>query len=882
MSSGATPHSGKEPAGLTEQLQYAEAFAAAGCCVIPARGDGSKAPAVKWEPYQHQHPTLEQLRRWFAPGGFAGLGVVTGAVSGGLEMLELEARGLHLWGLLGQTLADHGVGDLWARLCSGYLEQSAGGGYHWLYRVEGGDQRRNTKLARRPATTKELTAWKTGEADKARRAVADAHALEARLRKIEDTTTTQLPQVLIETRGEGGYVVTAPSNGTTHPTGRSWILVAGGPATIPTISAAERDLLHAVCTMFDTMPAPTAPPTSSPSSAPTSSHGGETRPGDDYNTQATWEEILEPHGWTKGRRLGRGWAWTRPGKHPRDGFSATTGQADDADRLYVFSSSTTFDTETPYSKFAAYAHLGHGDDLAAAASALRKAGYGAPLEEPRVLGFTGGPQAVVAAPGGPQGPVHAQAAPADPGPSSYSLTDDGNALRLVDQHADVIRYVPQRGMWLRWTGHVWSWDEAETVRELARGIARDLPTDNDIRRKWRTKSLAAAAIGNMVRLARTDPRAVAHLPGLDAQPYELNTPGGIVDLRTGHLRPPDPTGLHTRCTTVAPDFTTPAPRWEKFLADTFAGDPELTTYVQRLIGVSLIGVVLEQILPFAQGSGANGKTTLMGTVQRLVGFGQSGYAMSAPTEILLATRNQDHPATIAQLSGARLVVTSEVEDGAHFAEARVKQLTGRDAINARFMARNPFTFTPSHTLWVIGNHRPQVRTGGPAFWRRYREIPFVHTVPPEQQDRHLEDHLVDEEGPAILAWCIRGAADYLATAHTGTGLTIPEPVRAASEAYQLDQDTVGRFVDDLCTLGEKHDPNLRTKVGTIRSVYESWCHTEGEQPVTAKAFTTALRTQHDVWSERSSSTRYYLGIKLLDIDYTPTWPEQGELGWGGR
>lgn len=822
-------------------LTTAQDLANAGCCVIPTRPDGTKAPAVDWKQYQHHHPTPQDLWAWFNGSTYDGLGIVCGTVSGGLEMLELEGRALHLAAQLSQLLTDHGAQDLWARLNTGYLERTPSGGIHWLYRVIDGAPRGNTKLARRPG---------------------------------EGTTV----DVLIETRGEGGFVVVAPSAGRTHPTGQAWTMLAGGPSTIPNITAAERDLLYDVARLLDEMPAREAP---TATTAPTPAYSGDMRPGDDYNTRASWDDILAPHGWQRVRRDGQGWAWVRPGKEARDGISATTGKADDADRLYVFTSSTTFEQEIPYSKFAAFAHLEHGDDYAAATKALRAKGFGAPLEEPRPTLTWAGPPTSAGVTGqdgqAPSGP------PVTPvtnitEPSSYSLTDDGNALRLVDQHHNQIRYCPQRGLWLTWAGHRWIWDEAETIRELARGIARDLPTTTGAHTTHKKKSLGSPAIGYQVRLAQTDPRVTVHIDKLDAHPYQLNTPGGVVDLRTGKLHPADPGALHTRSTTVTPDWTLPAPRWLRFLADTFAGDPELTTYVQRLLGVSLIGEVLEQMLPFAYGSGANGKTTLLNTVQRLIGIGEGGYAISAPAEILLATRNQDHPAVIAQMSGARMVVTSELEDGQHFAEARVKQLTGSDPINARFMRQNPFTFIPTHTLWLLANHQPSVKAGGPAFWRRIAMLPFFHTVPIEQRDPHLEDVLVHEEGPAVLAWVIQGAADYLATTQGG-GLAMPAAVKAASEAYERDQDTVARFVDDMCELGRRDDPLFKTKVAAIRADYESWCRIEGEFPVSAKAFTQTLMRRFEVETTRDSSTRYYLGICHKEPSNASSNNEPWELRW---
>lgn len=330
-----------------ELLEAARAWAAAGFSVIPVAADGTKKPAVPWKPYQEVRAGEEQLVPWFRSDQYDGFGIVCGGVSGGLELLEVEGRAVEdTLPSYRQALVDNGYGGLWDRLNTGYVEMSPSGGLHWLYRVEGGPARRNLKLARRPATADELVA---DSADRVK--------------------------VLLETRGEGGYVVVAPSYGRTHPTGKPWRALVGGPDSVPTITVNERDALHAIASMFDQMPSvePVAP-------RPTGdmfghgSHGD--RPGDDYNEHAAWDDVLE--GWTRARSFGGScYGWVRPGKRVGDGISATTGR-NDADNLFVFSSSTEFETERPYSKFAAYALLHHGGDYSAAAGELRSRGYGKP------------------------------------------------------------------------------------------------------------------------------------------------------------------------------------------------------------------------------------------------------------------------------------------------------------------------------------------------------------------------------------------------------------------------------------------------------------------------------------------------------------------------
>ena len=314
-------------------LQAALDFLDAGISVVPASADGSKAPIGSWKQYQVNQPSREQVIDWFS-GNAQGLGVICGQVSGNLEMLELEGRAVAN-GVLDQAkeLAyNSGLKDIWELISFGYVEATPSGGIHWLYRIADEIVPGNTKLARRPGAN--------------------------------DTI-----EVLAETRGEGGFVVTAPSHGSTHPSGRAWQMLTGSAVTIPTITMEERNAIHSVFRAFDEMPAKIAP-----SIMPSKESTGD-KPGDDFNARASWKEILEPKGWKIIFTSNGVTYWRRPGKD--SGVSATTGR-NDGDNLFVFSTSTTFESEKPYSKFAAYAHLEHSGDFSQAAKALKAQGFGAP------------------------------------------------------------------------------------------------------------------------------------------------------------------------------------------------------------------------------------------------------------------------------------------------------------------------------------------------------------------------------------------------------------------------------------------------------------------------------------------------------------------------
>jgi putative DNA primase/helicase len=157
----------------------------------------------------------------------------------------------------------------------------------------------------------------------------------------------------------------------------------------------------------------------------------------------------------------------------------------------------------------------------------------------------------------------------------------------------------------------------------------------------------------------------------------------------------------------------------------------------------------------------------------------------------MARPYEEHPTDLAELHGRRLVVCAEPRPGDLLDEARVAFLTGGDRIKARRMGRAFFGFDPTHKLWLVGNHRPEVAVGGPALWRRIRVVPFRHVVADDRRVDNLAELLVAEEGPGILHWLVTGAGHYLRGSHDLTG---PSLVREATAAYADTEDHVGRFL----------------------------------------------------------------------------------------
>lgn len=835
---------------MTNLLAEAVAWYNAGYMPVPVRADGSKAPGVNtWRDWQDTRPPLGTVVDLFTRTDTDGIGLLCGATSGQLEMLELEGRAVEEGYLdrLATAFADHGLEALWERVETGYAEQTPSGGLHWYYRVDG-PAARNTKLARRPATEAELEA------------------------------SPEKAKVLIETRGQGGFTVIAPSAGRTHKSGAAWQVIAGTREAIPTLSVEERDTLFEIANLLDEMPAVEwAAPTDGGSAAPAPA-ADELRPGDDYNNRATWADLLQPRGWTLAHRWPSGrLGWTRPGKHPRDGLSATSGgAADGVDRLYVFSSSTEFEPEKPYTKFSAYALLEHGGDFAAATRALRAAGYGS---APRPKEPEDGPALTLVQGGGGGAPVDGTAAVkisqdgSDlPAVHTTTYTDQGNADLLAERHAHRLRYVPARGQWIQWDGRRWRWcEDVGEITQAAVETIRAIRPESEAQRAHKTKSLNRRALEAQVALAGRHPGMRVAAEDLDADPWILNTPSGVVDLRTGQLRDSTPADNCTRITGCAHAPGAPAPRWQQFLADTFGEDDQMAAFVQRLAGYSALGLVTHHVLPFLHGSGGNGKSVFLDVLVEILG----DYASTSPPAFLMAGK-QDESA-IARLSGLRLVVCSEVSQSSRFDEAKVKLLTGGDQLTARHLYGRHFTFKPTHTLWLMGNHQPRVEAGGESFWRRLRLIPFTRTVPVEKRVEGLARQLVESEGPAILDWIISGALDV-----QNAGMREPDQVMAATRAYAEEEDAIARFVAERLHIGG----GSVVKVGTaeVRSAYMKWCRAEGEAEVSPQVFGRELRTRWGIDVTKSNGKKFYTGATLLadEDDDQPELDDPRATAWDQR
>lgn len=415
------------------------------------------------------------------------------------------------------------------------------------------------------------------------------------------------------------------------------------------------------------------------------------------------------------------------------------------------------------------------------------------------------------------------APPLTPPPRTPEHSEQWLKDLFAGRHADRFRYVAAAGEWRAWSGTSWRPDQTLLAEHLVAEICREaaVACDNDARARQLASHRMASAVE---RFARADRRLAATIDQWDADPWILNTPACVVDLRTGERRSHDPAMFATRITGASPEGE--CPTWRAFLARITRGDEDMQAFLQRMAGYCLTGSTEEHALFFAFGTGANGKSTFVNALAAAMGE----YATTAAPGTFTASVGEQHPANLAMLAGARMVSVAELDQGRAWAEARIKAVTGGDPITARYMRQDFFTFRPAFKIVVAANHKPQLHTVDEAIRRRLHLIPFEATIPPDERDPHLPDRLRAELG-GILAWAVEGCLLW-----QRQGLCPPAAVSAASSDYMASEDTLGEWLGECCVQGVSEFG----LVGSLFSAWAAWCLQARENPGNKKAFVQQL------------------------------------------
>jgi len=449
---------------------------------------------------------------------------------------------------------------------------------------------------------------------------------------------------------------------------------------------------------------------------------------------------------------------------------------------------------------------------------------------------------------------------ADARPPQFS--EEAIALRFAELHSGERRFVALWNRWLSWEGTCWRVDETQRTTELSRRLCRKISAECNKQKNKKTIARVIASrktVEAVERLARADSRIAAHPDQFDADQWALNTPSGIIDLRSGQVRPNKASDHCTKITAVAPDSSCSIPTWLSFLDRVADRDAELISYLQRALGYMLTGSTRDHALFFGHGPGATGKSTLLKAVTGCVG----DYHRTAAIETFTASKNERHPTDLAALRGARIVTAVETEEGRRWAESKIKALTGGDRIAARFMRADFFEFDPTFKLFIVGNHLPGLRSVDEAIRRRFHLVPFTTIIPLNERDVTLGEKL-KLEWPGILWWMILGCLEW-----QQHGLAPPAVIRAATDSYLESEDSLGAWIE-----GGVRDPNAWEYTEDLFNSWKKYAGRAGEYVGSLTKFSQRLQDRAESIGLRKdrdgeSGRRGFYGLRLLPAAPAP-------------
>ncbi len=673
---------------------FAASYHRAGICVLPAIREEKRPALDGWKRYQSQHPTDDEINKWFVNGHHDALCLLCGKISGNLEVIDFDQKGraFEAW----KQAVESELPGLLDRLV---IEQSPSGGFHVFYRCE------------------------------------------AAVGKNENLARTESKAVLIETRAEGGLILCAPTPG--------YKLLHGQLHDIPVITEDECETLLVCARILNERP-PEIIDGQQPlnDAAP----AGGLRPGDEFNLRGDIRPQLREHGWRPFTTRGKNEHWTRPGKER--GTSATFNGT----HFYVFSSNADpFDAGRAYTKFAVRAYLEHARDFSAAARELRREGFGSVLEIEYSDIASGSElqdiREVLGTRHSSTGRLILQAGQTVPSAEAFLHEHFDNQERFTLVHWNDEFFVWERNRFIptpeaRLHAMMLPWlDQALMPAKRSKSGAR---TFVRFKANPRAASEIVQSVASLVHIA--DSRCPCWLSAVTDRPDPselLVCPSGSLHLPTGEWIEPTPnlfttTGLDFNFTPRAPSPS----RWLSFLDELFGDDRDAINLLQQWFGYCLTPNISLQKMLLIVGPPRSGKGTIARVLQALVGAGNC----VGPT-----VGGLTGPFGMQPLLGKSLATVSDARFTGHAMSTLVERLlciSGEDVITVDRKHRPPLTVRLPTRVMFLTNEIPEIADSSGALASRFEVLRLRRSFLGEE-DIQLASQLL-EELPGILNWAVEG------------------------------------------------------------------------------------------------------------------------------
>lgn len=440
----------------------------------------------------------------------------------------------------------------------------------------------------------------------------------------------------------------------------------------------------------------------------------------------------------------------------------------------------------------------------------------------------------------------------------YSYDDTGNAERLKDLFGENIRFNYTSNTWMYYDGKRWKYDDTGRMKILADKVVENMKNeklfladgvDQEDMEKYRYRHWKDSRNHNKkVNMMKE----CEHLLPVTNETFDndfdlFNVQNGFVDLKAGKLNDHERKNYFTKISNVEYTDKADCPKWDEFLNDIFLGNHELVRFIQRAVGYSLSGHTSEQVLFVLYGNGRNGKSVFLDILNEVFG----NYSTNIQPQAIMASKNQsDASPEIAKLDGARLVTTTEPNEGERFDEGLLKQLTGGDRVSARKLYENEFEFTPQFKLWMATNHKPYVRGRDEGIWRRFIIIPFDKQIPLHEIDRDLTKKL-KRELPAIMRWCVDGFLEW-----QRIGLSEPAIIKEQRDEYRVEMDSIAMFVEECCEV----NPLQKVKASELFNAYDNWAKENHQHIMSSTKFGREMAKRYE--RKKYQGNRFYYGINI--------------------
>lgn len=439
----------------------------------------------------------------------------------------------------------------------------------------------------------------------------------------------------------------------------------------------------------------------------------------------------------------------------------------------------------------------------------------------------------------------------------YSYDDTGNAARFTDTFGKVVRYSYVRKNWYFYNDKTWELDQEGKVKSLVDEILTKMKRepvfvpddgDEDAAKKALQKHIkySRGSNGKTNMLKESQHLLPIQPEQFDKDKHLLNVQNGYIDLKTGDLHNHDKEKYFSKIASIEYTDKIDYPLWDDFLMQIFDGNRELINYMQRAVGYSLSGSTEEQVMFILYGNGRNGKSVFLDIITEMLG----NYTTNIqPQTLMVKPMSGSANSDIARLQGARLVTTTEPNDGMRFDEGLVKQVTGGDKVTARFLYGDEFDYHPEFKLWMATNHKPIIRGTDDGIWRRMVIIPFTVQIPDHQVDKNLK-YKLRREMTAILNWAVEGYQEW-----QRIGLNEPNIIKQQRQDYRTEMDVVELFLEECCI----RKNGEREKASDLYNIYKSWAQENSQHLMSNTKFGKEMSNK---FQRIKSGTNYYVGIQL--------------------